>query len=197
MKKLIILAAFAMLVMPASALAQDGDTLQWDVYLSAEDPGETALGDAPWVGPFAYGAPIADPVATVGPGGYLYIGIPNGFRWVHLKTLWIRIYGGAELTLEGAISYNVGGPYGSVRVEETVVVGADLYIRITIFPQPDWEVIILTNGTAGPVVVGSIEAESWCRQVSTTTTYGLAILALLLIGSTVWILRRKRIGAAA
>jgi hypothetical protein len=197
MKKLLVLTVGLLFVMPLAASAQDEITDTLDVYLSASDPVDTVLGDAPWVGPFTPGEPIADPVATIGPGGYIFIGFPNGFRWVNMKTLWIHIEGGANLTLEGAVSYNSGGQYGTIEIVEEVIVGADLDILIRIFPQPDWEVIVLHNATAGPVPIVSVWAVSRCVTIPATTTYGLAVLALLLIGSTVWILRRKKAGAIA
>lgn len=201
MKKLLLIAAFVLLVLPFAAMAEATDTLQWDVYMSATDAGDTALGEAPWVGPFIYGEPIPDTiydsVAVVAPDSSVWIGIPNGFRWVNLKTLWVRVIGGADLTVDTAIGYNEGGVYGIVVIEDAVVVGADLHILISIFPQPDWEVIVLTNNTGGPIVIASIEAESECVFIPTMTHYGLGILALLLIGSTVWVLRRRRVGSVA
>lgn len=187
MKKLFIIAVLALFVLPTFAFGQDIRS----AWIADSNPGDTVLGDPPW------GAENETGHAVAG-GADVWIGINNDFRWVNMKALTVTLTGTGVENLEvvevrGAMK---GGMIPSGLVDSTFPGAGTLTLYISIFPQPAWETIMLTN-TGGAATIASIEAESVCTLVPTTTTYGLAILALLLIGSTVWILRRRHAGAAA
>ena len=68
-------------------------------------------------------------------------------------------------------------------------------------PQPEWEVILIKNTSDGPITVTSYYAESTCRtfplEIPSLTTYGIIVLVLLLLVSTVWVIRKKKAGVPA
>lgn len=189
MKKLLIIAAM-LLVLPMAVMA---DPIDRDAYLRNDDPGVIPPGGSGWSGPYAPGPLLPDTGWAVAEGGDIYIGILNEFVWANMKTITIVIEAATlDLSLDtvyadGApASYNDSGSVG----------GASDTLIIEIFPQPDWEVIMLHN-SGGAGMITSITIVSDCELIPSMTYYGLGILALLLIASTVWILRRKRVGSVA
>lgn len=191
MKKLLIIAVAVLFVLPITAMAQD--QLPRNTYVDTTDPGGVALGLATWAGPYDSTDVINQVVKD---GDTVWIGVENHHIIVNLKTLTVVVTGGAGLVVDSVIGYVGGAAYGASMVEDSIA-GADLVITAQIFPQPDWEVIVLTNNTGGPITIASINAKSECHLVPSMTGYGLGILALLLIGSTVWVLRRRRVGSVA
>ncbi len=188
MKKLLLIAVAILFVLPMAVMA---DPVDRDSYLRS-NPSTVQPPSAGWEGPFAPGAPIGWNVAD---GGDVYIGILNEFVWVNMKTVTILVEGTGATDWELATVEADGGPAG-YRVVNVTYMGPSLILTIEIFPQPDWEVIVLHNfGGAG--AIGTITITSECELVPSMTGYGLGILALLLIGSTVWVLRRRRVGSVA
>jgi len=189
MKNLLLLAVL-LLALPLTAVSQVGRS----AWIADSDPGDTPLGDPPWG---EENETFHDVISHTN----VYIGINNEFRWVNMKTLTVTVFGpNVETSLEltdvlGAVK---GGMMKNYRVLDVDTGTPDeLTIVIEMFPQPAWEVLVFHNTSGDVITIESVSAWSDCEMVPTTTAYGLVVLALLLIGSTVWVLRRKRADAPA
>ncbi len=187
MKKLLLIAAAMLFVLPMAVMA---DPIERDTYLSNDDLGAIPPGGPGWEGPYAPG-PI-DPAWDVAAGADVYVGIENEHYWVNMKTITITIAtaGAVALDFVSATADGVPANHG-----EPVIDPPGTW-TIEIFPQPDWEVLVFNN-SGGAGTITSITIVSECELVPSMTNYGLGILALLLIGSTVWVLRRRRVGSVA
>jgi len=194
MKKLLITTAALLLVLPMIVTAQDKD-FQDTVFTATTDPGGAPLNEnPPWTGgPYDGDDPINLGVAN---GATVWIGIGNYHILLNMKNFHVVIQGGAGLTVNDVIGYTAGGAYGSDWYTAVDSAGHKV-VTGQIFPQPGWEVIVLSNPGGGAKTITTIQANTWCDPIPSMTTYGLGVLALLLIGSTVWILRRRKAPAAA
>ncbi len=70
-------------------------------------------------------------------------------------------------------------------------------LRFKVKPQPDWEWVELTPAGAAPVPFTRATIHSVCVSVPSTTTTGLIVLVVLLGGTAVWIVGRRRLQATA
>ena len=213
MKKLFILTGIVLLVLPAVLMAAKGDgrtaddTLWTDLAVKiSHDAVEAATPYDDWTGTeYSSGQTMEESVAN---GETVYIGVWNMYLPdVRIKEMVIIIEGAGVADVSGSIEVqgylSEGQVAGTAEVEVEVLTATSIKITVLMFPQPEWEVITITNNSGGTVSFDSmtggflVDKVSICWVIPTMTYYGLGILALLLIGSTVWVLRRKRVGSVA
>ena len=196
MKKLLIIMAALLFVAPV-AMSQDKEL--WGFHFAVTDPGDTALEEMPpWFQHHNAGDPVVFP--PVPPYASIYLGIHNESQLVNLKTLVLTLtgFGVDGFDVDWVKGWITGGQ--ATGVSEFVVDNTTpdvLVVVVEFFPQPEWEVLKLTNNSETGIVIEAVVCDSECVFIPTMTYYGIGILALLLIGSTVWILRRKRVGSVA
>ena len=199
MKKLLIVTVALLFVLPFAASAQDEYDTTWNTWVGFDDPLDVPITPgAPCVAPWVECDNDSSYVYDIDLSGKanLYIGIYNRWRWVFEKEIDIVIRGNGfnNITIEWIRGWLDGGQTVGRRYEAIIVTPTEIRIKAWIFPQSHWEVINLNTGVG---VINRIVVTTTCRFVPTMTHYGLGILALLLIGSTVWILRRRRVGSVA
>ena len=194
MKKLIVFAVAMLFIVPAAFA--DADLTEVDCIvinppckIVTEDPAGAGTYDAIEGEEYASGT---------GPGqvysGDVWIVIWNSYRPANLKDVVVTVAGAGTATINTATAtgYLNGGATVGVY-DDTVTAVAGVITVPMIFPQPDWEVIHIN----GDFTIETVTTVSRCCLIPSMTHYGLGILALLLIGSTVWVLRRRRVGSVA
>ena len=199
MKKLLLVTVALLFVLPFAASAQE-DTLTFSTYISVDvDPGDYPVYCyGPWTDycDLDSNAAIGLSLAEV---TKVYIGIPNSFRWVNVKYFEITIHGTGvdNMGVDSIKGYLTSSQRCGVEIIDVDDDTADkLVVKAYIFPQPNYEIICLV--TNGAETIDRIVIRTVCTLIPTMTHYGLGILALLLIGSTVWVLRRRRrVGSVA
>ncbi len=186
-KKIIFIFAGIFLLLSSVSLGQMKLAVD-DIYTATTNPGSLPLTDAVWT-PYT-GGPY-----TVLDGESFWIGIENIFDDVRVKTLRVHLTGsdvgaGHSITVTGFDTAGVSGDF--VINYTTNTIGDDEVEYIINFdPQPEWEVIWFV--ASGTFDIESIEASSNCRApVPSLTQWGMIVLALLLIGSTIFIFVRRR-----
>jgi hypothetical protein len=163
---------------------------EWPTYYSLTDPGNAEPPAAPWqaiVPPINLN--LNDEIwfgtvnVYVDPNTKFYRLSLTGVGLAGLGNPWARGYypGGAEIVpLAGPNMFFVGGT---------------LNIDVVIDPQPQWEVVKLT--ATGEVTINDAVGASGCTRVTDVpmlTTVGIIALALLLIASTIWVMRKRKAG---
>jgi len=189
MRKYILSMLILLLVFAAgSAFSQDKEI--GDVYIATTDPGNAPVtGGAPWV---AFAPPI-----NVAAGATVWIGIENLYWEPNKKKLTVTLTGNDLRDLEyvNTIGYDDAGnsaniiaaPLGVPLIQQNLAVYQFQYI-----PQPQWEVIEFTaTGDKAAVDIEGISVISSCR-VPSLTQWGLMALVILLIGSSVFVIYRRR-----
>jgi hypothetical protein len=196
----ILATAFIASVVGAQGKAP-GEKAVWPTYYSLTDPGNTPLGQDPWVGPVPVGLPLG-PLAT---STTIWIGTENLQVDEQWKEWWLDIHGTSVFGLEAinvvgydSLGSSTGYTYSSTGKSALTPGGVRFNVKIK--PQPHWEVMELHVAEPAPVTIESIVGQSMCHRdeiIPSLTTYGIIVLVLLLIASTVWVLRRKKAGVPA
>ena len=188
MKKTILILTGIFLLISAVSFGQI-KLLVDDIYTATTNPGTLPLTDGVWT-------PYMGESHTVLDGTDFWIGIENIFDDTRLKTLRVYLTGsnvsaGHAITITG---FDASGDLSGIDAyldEKNVISSNEVELIFKFDPQPAWEVVWLhADGTFG---IESIEASSNCRApVPTLTQWGMIVLALLLIGSTIFIFVRRR-----
>jgi len=198
--RFVLVAALAVaFIAPLSGVQakQPGEKDVWPVYYSLTDPGNTPLGEGDWVGPVPVGLPLG-PLAT---STTIWIGCKNE-QYDEWRKEWYIELKGARIFDFGAVdvvaydSFAVSTKYNYSPIAKSMLV-ADSTVRfnVKIWPQPHWEVMELHVDEPGPVTINNIIGYSECGvafDIPALTTYGIIVLVLLLLVSTVWVIRKKR-----
>ena len=192
MKKLIVFAVAMLFVVPAAFADVEMTTID---SVMTTPPCKIVTVDPAGAG--TYDAIEGEEYASgTGPDsaytGDVWIVVENWYYWANMKHLTVILTGAGTATINAATvtGYLNGGT--AVGVANVEVVGG--VIVADIFPQPDWEVIHIN----GDFTIETVTTVAVCTLIPSMTHYGLGILALLLIGSTVWVLRRRRrVGSVA
>jgi hypothetical protein len=143
-KMLIMLVAFVITFCLTATSA-----FAWAQYRSRTNPGNTPLGNRPWI-------PMPPDTLTLGDGQSVWIGIENDYVQDNQKFV---LY---KLPVSGPFdgSFGVAGYYNSGASHSQVVVDHlwfergnpdTLMIGFILDPQPEWEVIKITNNSGGDV----------------------------------------------
>ena len=192
--------AFIALAVGAQGKAP-GEKLVWDTYYSLTNPFSTPLGEGDWIGP----VPVGLPLGPLNNCTYIWIGTKNLQVDEQWKEWWLTIHGINifDLGAEYVIAYDSTGsaaPYTYSAIGKSPLTPNGVRFNVKIRPQPEWEVMKLHVDGDGPVTIESIVGHSSCHRgeiIPSLTPYGIIVLVLLLIASTVWVLRRRRAGVPA
>ena len=206
LKLLLVLPAFVVLLSSiswADTKGVDSTYIPWDRYIAYSNPGTDTLGpptwQTMWVSDSSTGV-LPQPINIVG-GNTIWLGIYNGYRPKNVKILTVKLEGTGltNLDLAGQDTLSI---YGVIRTPRTRIPGlchetiphsATQYImRFEFDPQPDWEVFKFT--AKGAVTITRIYVVFDCnpRGVPALTEYGLAVLVLLIIAATAFVVYRRR-----
>jgi len=166
---------------------------EWPTYYSLTDPGNAEPPAAPWI------PTPAEPAGIIVPAGTdIWFGTENLFIEPNMKFYRLSLTGAglASLADPWARGYDpVGAEMEPIAGPKMFFVGGTLNIDVVFDPQPEWEVVRLT--TTAVVTINNAVGASGCTKVTdvpSLTTFGIIALALLLIASTIWIMRKKRAG---
>ena len=178
-----------------------GEKTVWDTYFSLTDPGNTPLGQDPWEGP----TPTGLPLGPLNNCTYIWIGTQNLQVDEQWKEWWLDIHGVNifDLGAVEVIAYDSSGSsvgYTYSTIGKTALTPGGVRFNVKIRPQPEWEVMKLHVDGTGPVTIESIVGHSKCHRgeiIPSLTTYGIIVLVLLLLVSTVWVIRKKKAGVPA
>jgi hypothetical protein len=170
----------------------------WDVYYSTVDPGNTALGLAPWT--LVPGVPNI----AVSNNQTIWFGVENQDIPELYKRAWLTIGGagvGAGFFFSGdsVEAYHPGGSSTGIEIITPRKKQADANtatFNVHINPQPEWEVFELRNTSGTPKTITSVDGCSNCdvRPAPSLSLIGLTVLIALLLASTIYILSRRRKG---
>jgi len=196
MKKLIVFAVAMLFIVPAAFADIDTDIdesiISPPCKIVTVDPAGAGTFDA--IEGVVYDSSTGPNQAYVGD---VWIVIWNSYRWANMKNIEVTLTGAGtegivvgDVTVKGYLNGGVAIGVDSLGV----TVDGGVIVAPAIFPQPDWEVIHISNAD---FTIATVTTMSRCCLVPSMTMYGLGILALLLIGSTVWVLRRRRVGSVA
>ena len=187
-KKTIFIFAGIFLLLSSVSLGQMKLAVD-DIYTATTNPGSLPLTDAVWT-PYTGGS------HTVLDGTDFWIGIENIFDNDRVKTLRVHLTGsnvsaGHAITVTGFDASRDLSGIDAYLDKKNIISSSEVELIFKFDPQPEWEVVWLhANGTFG---IESIEASSNCRApVPSLTQWGMIVLALLLIGSTIFIFVRRR-----
>lgn len=136
--------------------------------------------------------------ATVDPGSSIWVYASNLYlSESSVKYADFELYGTG---LYNSLSYNEGkGFHDTISVTTTYRSSTQLQspdgirIRIDFAPQPDCEMIKITNNGTSTITIDSAKVVTHCR-VPSLTSWGLAVLLLLLILSGAYVIYHKRKG---
>jgi len=177
-------------LLSAQAGEKDVRWSEWPTYYSLTDPGTAQPPAAPW-------QPIPTQIVLAAANN-VWFGTTN--YYIEENTKFYR------LALTGTGLASLGNPWarGYDQVGDEIIplagpnmffVGPTLNIDVVILPQPQWEVVKLT--ASGAVTITDAVGTSGCTivtQVPMLTTFGVIVLALLLLVSTIWVIRKRRVG---
>jgi len=207
MFRFVLVAALAVALIVPLAGAQDKtvktlycttDTT-WYVYYATTDPGSNPLDQAPWNGPL----PLAGNNIVVNPNQTIWFGLENQAVDTNKTKVWLYLDGNIVFnglndidTLKG---YGPDTPYHGSKLSKSPYGNQGVVFSGLIRPQPDWEVIVLKNKTSNAATITDVRQCFQCEptipdvtNIPSLTTYGIIILVLLLLASTVWVIRKKR-----
>ena len=209
-KTLLVLMLIGLLMIPLAATA---DKLEYGHnYYRVAPPGlpaawsptwNPALPPPPgqWVWPLLPGGVYNDglpPVGTVvGAGQSLLLGRENLAIAGQKKTVTIGISytpgsGVGPLVLNQANSgFIAGGAAAGAIVRETNVAGVYTLVYL-LQPQPDWEWFLIQNTGTSPVTMNAVAISDYCNQIPSLTGWGVGALVILLVGTAVWLVRRRK-----
>jgi hypothetical protein len=151
---------------------------------------------------------------TIGKNHWLFLGQRNAFVDTNTKdvTITIRYFGTSKPSLKYA-------KYGS-KADAQESSGELLYLLkdstpgsspgvyqvvYRIRPQPDWEYFMIKaeggqgagqDGKPDEVMLMDVTITSWCHSVPVLTGWGLAVLVILLAGTALWVIRKRRTALA-
>ena len=195
-----LVAALAVALIAPLSIAQDkgvGEKILREVYYTLTNPGNAALTESPWEGP-GITIPIAlDSCDTI------WIGCPNTEVLEQWKEWWIDLRGSNVFKLHAvyAEGHHPDGSTTGFSYSEPIgkdAVPGGVIFHVKIIPQPEWEVMAIHAMDTLTIISGT--AQTVCHRdeiIPSLTTYGIIVLVLLLLASTVWVLRRKRAGVPA
>jgi len=145
---------------------------------------------------YTSGLPPANTVIPV--NGYLVLAMENIRVQSNVKYLNVRIAftGTATLHTDTVGNGYPGGSGTGLRLIETSA-GGVYELLYSIRPQPDWEWVLIKNTGAQPATVSAVVWDSRCRSVPSLTTWGLLALVLIMAGTAIWVVRRKRTAVLA
>lgn len=164
-----------------------------DVYIATSDPGNNPLTGGVWL-------PYAGQVINVNNGQNLWIGVENLYDAGRTKTLRVTLTGtnvnGHAYTATGFDASGNSGDITATVIGQIAFDANTVQVTFTFSPQPQWEVIRLT--AASNISIEEIDATSYCRApVPSLTQWGIMALVLILIGSSVFVIYRRRKAVAA
>jgi len=201
MFRFVLVTALAVAIIAPLSFAQDkgvGEKMPREVYYALTNPGNTPLGEGPWHGP----APADFPVPLVF-CDTIWIGCPNTEVLEQWKEWWIDLRGNNVFKLDAVYAEGhhpdgstAGFSYSEPIGKDAVPGGVIFHVKIN--PQPEWEVMALHATDA--LTINTAKAQTVCHRdetIPSLTTYGIIVLVLLLLVSTVWVIRKKRAGVPA
>lgn len=189
--------AVAFLVPVASAQTKtEKVVLCWPVYYDTTCTGDWILWDST----------ATNDSIVVGPGDTIKFKVMNVEVPKNKKKAWIDLDGDSVFIGLNAIDSILGyyAPPDTVRhgskVSKSPYGSAGVTFKGILKKQPKYEVFILKNKTTHTAIIRYVKGCSQCEKrvdVPSLTTYGIILLVLLLLASTVWVIRKKRAGAPA
>jgi hypothetical protein len=194
----ILLIAVVLLCLPLTGYSQDKDV--WPSYYSVNTNPANHKPSA--------GSPWWTSTSTINPesplilalNDVLWIGVTNWMDTNNVKSAHVYITATKELKFDTLIAYKKDSTsppsYFSYGTVESTVVGGVYKYSCVIDPQPAWEVWKFTNTQGNPDSILYITGGSYCTFAPALTSYGLAILILMLIAAAYFVYRRRRAVAA-
>lgn len=192
---ILVAALAAMLIAPVvSAEKVAGEKRNVDVYYTQDVADLTTK-------PGTGGGWEAGFPSSIADNDSVWFGSPNIYIPEWRKKYFLKLYGDSTHNLEApdAKGYKTTDSLSdrSNITKSTIAGGVKFYVLFT--PQPEWEVVLVKNASGQQVAIDSVKASSTCypTPVPSLTTYGIIVLVLLLLASTVWVIRKKRAHAPA
>jgi len=153
-----------------------------------------------WPAPYIYsypGGPIYPQLLPSNPpplpaNNWMVFGMENLYWPTNEKSVYLVIeYTGGELILDG-LGYSYNGKVmhagGGVLVNEP----GRLVIVWPIWPQPDWEWLLVKNVGGAPVTFTNIYFYDECIPVPSLTQWGIIGLVLLMLAAGAMVIVRRR-----
>jgi hypothetical protein len=200
--RFLLISTLAMAFLSGLAWAQKGagERTVWDTYYSLTDPGNTPLGDPPWVGPSPAGLPV-----VLGDSDMIWIGTENLQVDEWKKEWWIELEGdNVFINLESVdvVAYDSSGSSAGYQyspiAKTQLLPDIEARFNVKIWPQPHWEVMQLH--ATGDVTIDDIKGYSECGpgfMVPALTEWGMIVLLVLLVISGIIVIRQRRAAARA
>jgi hypothetical protein len=122
----------------------------------------------------------------------LLLGFEDSLGWVD-KWVTIRIKhdGPQTLAFDSKAAGGLSGSYASEVIEQLYENG-EYKLVIKIHPQPAWEWIAIKNPPGSAVVFDKVWIGAECRHIPSLTGWGIGALVILLSGTAVWLVRRRK-----
>jgi len=192
-----LIAGLAAILVTSVASAQDKQDAVLDTFLTYYTTNSADLTTEPgtgggWLNTFPYTIDAADS---------LWFGTQNTYVPVNRKKYWLELKGAAASDLtaveaRGYIDASTQVDFTSAITKETITGGVKFHVVFR--PQPEWEVILVKNNTGSSIeITGAVGTSDCVKVVPSLTTYGIIVLVLLLLVSTVWVIRKKKAGVPA
>jgi|GEM_PF-2246994 len=197
-----LVAALAVALIAPLSIAQDkgvGEKMPREVYYALTNPGDAPLTDTDaWDGPAPDGLPIHLEFCDT-----IWIGCPNTEVPEQWKEWWIDLRGSNVFKLHAvyAEGHHPDGSTTGFSYSEPIgkdAVPGGVIFHVKIIPQPEWEVMALH--ATDTLTINTATAQTVCHRdetIPSLTTYGIIVLVLLLLISTVWVIRKKRAAVPA
>ena len=205
--KILLSVAAAILVLPCLTTTIQADVTDYGdkwYYVGAPqnpasnyDPTDPATEADDWNGLFT---PLPVPPGTrVGPDSVLVVAMRNDDS-ILVKTVTLTIdYVGDSLARRriGHGSTKYVTKHGEPRTERdgphpTIPLMRQYYLVFDILYQPDWEWIEVWDPESRALNVHNATIHSVCTKVPSLTPYGIMLLVLLLAGTAVWVMRKRK-----
>lgn len=200
MFRFVLVTALAVALIAPLSIAQDkgvGEKMPREVYYALTNPENTPLGEDPWHGPVPADISISLLFCDT-----IWIGCPNTEVLEQWKEWWIDLRGSNVFKLHAVYAEghhpdgNTAGFSYSDLGKDAVPLGVVFHVKID--PQPEWEVMALH--ATDTMTINKVTAQTVCHRdetIPSLTTYGIIVLVLLLLVSTVWVIRKKRAAVPA
>jgi len=134
----------------------------------------------------------------VGAGVSIWVYAPNVYWPPNIKYAAFELYGNTlhnNLTFDSAIGYDGLGDTVSTefRGKQELQDPSGVRFMVEFNPQPDCEMIKITNTGGVPVTIDSAIVKAHCR-VPSLTNWGLLVLLVLLVLSGIYVIYQRRKG---
>ena len=208
--RFVLVAALAVALIAPLSIAQDkgaGEKMPKDVYFTMnQNPGNIPPADADTLG-----APANPPWTRASDTlpiplefcDTLWIGCMNTEVLEQWKEWWIDLRGSNVFKLHAvyAEGHHPDGSTTGFSYSEPIgkdAVPGGVIFHVKIIPQPEWEVMALH--ARATLTINTATAQTVCHRdemIPSLTPYGIIVLVLLLLASTVWVIRKKRAAVPA